>query len=760
MNSEIRRLIRKRDSLRTTFKLNHDPEVGKQYRACRNKVVSEIRKAKARKDCDLDMLLSSQLPSKVWWKLCKESLRPWTKSLDGPLKDSDGNLVTDNYTKAELFNDSFVSQTLLDTDSASIPITPLQNSSTIDPLIIMPEEVYKILSNLDPNKATGPDGLGNFLLKEAAVPIAQPLSELFNFSLSLCKFPSIWKIAQVVPIFKKGDPLLCTNYRPISLLPCISKVYEKLLFDHIFSFLKSNNLLLPNQSGFIPGDSTVNQLMSICNKIAAHFDKGEEVIGVFLDLTKAFDKVWHEGLLFKLRNIGICGQIYELLFSYLQERRQFVTLNGEKSQIKQLYAGVPQGSVLGPLLFLIYINDITDQVQNVSYLFADDTSVFAPFSSVHIDRAVEQLNVDLREIHCWAKKWLINIHPGKTVAMLFSVKRHPSILPPIYLGDQPISFVPIHTHLGVTLTPTLNWCEHINKVSSKCYKVLGILKKFKYRWTRRTLETCYLSFIRPIIEYGSILYDSCGKSDSSKLEGVQLEAARLVTGAKRGTSHSALYRELGWHTLKERRTMHKLTKMYSIIKSGSPSYLAYIVQSFKVGHRISTRSQEHGCLNLPFCKLEIYKRSPLISGMHLWNQLEVSLKGANTLNSFKSQLEKKCFPKENTYFYHIPNRSLQVALMQMRLGFSNLNGDLAKHGCIPNPNCTCGFQSEDVNHYFLFCPLYRTARQTLLESINEKYGDLHIDTNVLLYGSPTLNKIENNQILEYVFKFIDITKRF
>ena len=179
----------------------------------------------------------------------------------------------------------------------------------------MPEEVFKVLSKLDIDKATGPDCISNKLLHEAALPLAQPLSELLNFSLSLGKFPDTWKIAQVVPVFKKGDPLLCNNYRPISLLPCISKVFEKLLFDHIFAFLKHNHLLMENQSGFIPGDSTVNQLMAICNDISSNFDKGNEMLGIFLDLTKAFDRVWHDGLKYKLRDIGIQGQTFKLLFT-------------------------------------------------------------------------------------------------------------------------------------------------------------------------------------------------------------------------------------------------------------------------------------------------------------------------------------------------------------------------------------------------------------------------------------------------------------
>ena len=551
MNSEIRKLIKKRDSLRKEFLQNKDVTIGEHYRLYRNKVVSEIRKAKKQKENELDSHISAKLPPKKWWKLCKSSIAPQPGNLNGPLLDTYGNLVTESLNKAELLNDFFVSQSELDAESDSIPFVEHEDTNIIEPLIIMPEEVFGILTKLDANKASGPDGIGNLLLHEAAVPIAQPLTELFNFCLSLNKFPSSWKIAQVVPIFKKGDPLHCTNYRPISLLPCVSKVFERLLFDHIFSFLKSNKLLIPNQSGFIPGDSTVNQLMAICNNISSHLDKGEEVIGVFLDLTKAFDKVWHAGLKHKLREIGIRGQLFELLSSYLHYRKQFVTLNGHTSQLKMMHAGVPQGSVLGPLLFLIYINDITSDIKNDPYLFADDTSVLSHIESGDAYQAVNMLNCDLSQIQSWAKKWLICIHPQKTVAMLFSNKRVPSTLPPILLGDQVISLVSAHSHLGMTFTPTLSWTEHIERVSAKCYKILGILKRYKYRWTRNALETCYFSFVRPIVEYGSIIYDSCSIGDSNKLEAVQLEAARLVTGAKKGTSHDALYSELGWLTLKE-----------------------------------------------------------------------------------------------------------------------------------------------------------------------------------------------------------------
>jgi hypothetical protein len=407
----------------------------------------------------------------------------------------------------------------------------------------------------------------------------------------------------------------------------------------------------------------------------------------------------------------------------------------------------------------VYINDIGENVQSTSHLFADDTSVFSSLGCGGAIHAIDQLNKDLHEIHCWANKWLISIHPKKTVAMLFSLKKHPSVLPPIYLGDQLVSLVPVHSHLGVTLTPTLSWSEHINKMSSKCYKILGVLKKFKYRWTRRTLETCYLSFVRPIIEYADILYDSCGITDSSRLESVQLEAARLVTGAKRGTSHSALYRELGWLTLKERRKIHKLVKIYKIVNRISPDYLCDIIQSFQSKDHHHTRFHAQGCLKIPFCRTAIHKNSPFISGLQLWNRLDVKVKGACSLIAFKHCL-KSWFPSKPAPFYHISNRSLQVSFTQIRLGFSNLNDDLAIRNCIPDPKCPCGYQRENANHFLLQCPLYSSSRTELYAGIYNIQNSLRINVNLLLYGSQTLCPSENETLFILVYKYIESTRRF
>ena len=184
----------------------------------------------------------------------------------------------------------------------------------------------------------------------------------------------------------------------------------------------------------------------------------------------------------------------------------------------------------------------------MAFLFADDSSLFRKIVDGNIAAAVHDINYDLEKINSWAKQWLVQINASKTVVMLFSRKTSPSQLPAIILDGAVLKLVKSHKHLGITLMSSLSWTEHIDLTSGKSNRVLGMLKRFKYRWSRATLEICYKSFIRPIIEYGNIIYDLCTIADSDKLESVQLAAARLVTGAKKGTSHEPLYRELGWQT--------------------------------------------------------------------------------------------------------------------------------------------------------------------------------------------------------------------
>ncbi len=215
--------------------------------------------------------------------------------------------------------------------------------------------------------------------------------------------------------------MLCANYRPISLLCCTSKVFEKIIFDHIYAYLKNHGILSKNQSGFIQDDSTINQLISICNLIYKGLHNGDEFIGVFMDLTKAFDNVCHKGLIFKIEIYGIKGNLINWLTSYLTYRKQKVVINGNSSDIQCLKAGVPQDFVLGPLLFLLYNNDFCKNVLCKDFMFADDTSLLKQIRN-NMHHAASIVNKDLEAINDWCRQWLVTVNPTKTVYMLFQGK--------------------------------------------------------------------------------------------------------------------------------------------------------------------------------------------------------------------------------------------------------------------------------------------------------------------------------------------------
>ena len=261
------------------------------------------------------------------------------------------------------------------------------------------DDIAKLIQNLDSNNGHGHDQISIRMLRLCSNSTGKPLEIIFNRCLETSTFPNDWKKGNVVPVFKKGDKQILKNYRPISLLPVCGKIFEKLIFNKIFKFFIENDLISPNQSGFKPGDSCINQLLSIIHDIYKSFDCGYEVRGVFLDISKGFDKVWYDGIIFKLKQNRISGKLHKLLHDSLVNRKQRVVLNGQVSSLSNVKAGVPQGSILGPLLFLIYINDLPKGLSSNAKLFADDTSLFSVIHDSCTTR--NELNDDLIKISNW-----------------------------------------------------------------------------------------------------------------------------------------------------------------------------------------------------------------------------------------------------------------------------------------------------------------------------------------------------------------------
>ena len=395
----------------------------------------------------------------------------------------------------------------------------------------------------------------------------------------------MWKIANVIPILKKGDKQLSKNYRPI--LPICGKMLEKITFNNLYNYLNGNNLITKNQSGFRPGDSTTNRLLYLVNEIHKAFDdpKCLEIRAVFLDISKAFDKVWHDGLLFKPNQNGISGSLLKRFEDYLHDRKQRVVLNGFYSDYSPIESGVPQGSVLGPLLLLVYINDLERNIKSNVKFFADDTMLFSLVKN-HVISA-NDLNQDLDMKYQWAHQWKMKFNPDPTkqaTEILFSCIKKSVNHPQLIFNGSAVVQVNEQKHLGLTLEPGLS-CENISvKRFIKAKKNIGILKHLSNFLSLKTLDQMYKALVRSHLDYCDVIYHipsithqpPLGRALSSlmeKVERVQYQAALAITDAWQGSSRSKIYDELGWETLSDRRKYRRVLQIHTIINNNTLSHL-------------------------------------------------------------------------------------------------------------------------------------------------------------------------------------------
>ena len=522
---------------------------------------------------------------------------------------------------------------------------------------------------------------------------------------------------------------------------------ERCVHKHLYNYLIENNLLTSSQSGFIRGDSTVNQLTFLYNDISRALDQGKEVRAVFCDISKAFDRVWHRGLLSKLQSIGITDSLLDWFSSYLSSRKQRVVYANSSSQWSCIKAGVPQGSILGPLLFLIYINDIVNSINSNIRLFADDTSLYITVDNPSSSAAL--LNTYLKTIHSWSQKWLVSFNPAKTESMIFSRKQSKIAHPPIYMNNIAINQVQTHTHLGLTFSADAKWTTHINKSINNAWRRIGLLRSLKFILSRSSLERMYFSFIRPLLEYGDVIWDNCSVGLKNDLEAVQNEAARIVAGATKLCNIKNLLRELNWDTLEARRKKHRLILFFKMYHHMTPSYISDLIPSKSQTTHFLRSTGDVPSIN---SRTQSYNSSFLPATIHDWNNLPFQTRNSTTISSFKRALETNLI-KSNP-LYKLGTRKGQILHTRLRLGCSSLNFDLHRKSISDSPLCRCG-SVETASHYLLYCPLYQQLRTQLLSDIP---CPPLVDS--LLYGDEHLSFQQNKQLFILVQRFIVASKRF
>ena len=443
------KLIRNRKRLfRKARKSNNNIRLWQKFKTVRNKVIYEIRQSKQLYFENLASSINIDKPNpKLFWEVSKQLMKSGLSQEAIPPLRCNNQIFESDTDKANILNDYFASQSKVRYPDKPLPNSQRRIDINLSSIVITEQDVKDSLSTLKINKSSGPDFVSPRLLKEGASIIVKPLTKIFNKSLQSAHFPKPWKYANVTPIHKKEDKSLPSNYRPVSLLSQIGKSMEKCIHKHMFNYVNLHQLLTPLQSGFIPKDSTTNQLIHLYHTFCEAVDDGKEVSVVFCDISKAFDRVWHKGFLHKLENIGCTGKLLEWFKSYLCERKQRVVLKGQASNWTDVEAGVPQGSVLGPLLFLIFINDIVKDINSSIRLFADDTSLYKIVENPNA--AALSLNTDLDKIYQWADVWLVEFNPLKTFTMTISILLAHPYHPPLFFNGVQIQETDTHKHLGL-----------------------------------------------------------------------------------------------------------------------------------------------------------------------------------------------------------------------------------------------------------------------------------------------------------------------
>jgi hypothetical protein len=464
----------------------------------------------------------------------------------------------------------------------------------------------------------------------------------------------------------------------------------------MYKYLSENRLLTAKNSGFKENDSTINQLIYIVHNIYKNLESKKDTCMIFLDLSKAFDRVYHPGLLFKLKQMGFEGNFLKWLNSYLSHRQTRVLLNSQCSEWRPINAGVPQGSILGPLLFLIFINDVVNEVNSDIYLFADDTSLMRKITNIRSD--VELLNDDLRKLHNWSQQWRMSFNPDKTVFMTFSLKRRRINIGPLILNDQVIREVEEHTHLGLTLTNKMEWQSNIDNIINKVSKTVASFKRLKFIVPRKTLQALYISLVRSVIDYGDCIYSNLAENSSKKLESVQREVMIVCTGAIRRTRTELLYKEVGWEPLKIRRDNRCLIMFYKMVNNLVPTYLSQLVPH-QIQHSVTYNLRKRDQLQVPFARTVRYFNYFTVSTSRRWNSLDPTLRNSSSLNQFKSALKRlNGYRTNKLYLIGLPQAHIHHT--RLRLGLSGLYGHLHGYHIIQDGKCPyCYLGVEDAKHY-------------------------------------------------------------
>ena len=622
----IRKIMLKQTMWRVYRRTRKDEDYAK-YKEALNAATTEIRQSKRSYEQKLACNIKNDSKSFYAYVRSKQNVQDKV----GPLEDSAGNIISQGFLMAEDLNGYF-SSVFTKEDISSLPVADAKfqgaKSDYLGPLVVTPELVAKKIKAMKDNKSPGVDGIPPKLLMETVEQISIPLARVFNLSLKEGVVPFEWKEANIIPLFKKGSRNKSENYRPVSLTSVICKLLERLIKDHMVDFLVKHKLLNSSQHGFLKARSCLTNMLCFLEEITKWIDVGSPVDIIYLDFQKAFDKVPHQRLLLKLKAHGIGDSITDWIEQWLTDRRQRVVVDGEVSNWKSVLSGVPQGSVLGPILFLIYINDLDDSITSNVLKFADDTKLFR---KVNTDGDKQHLQNDLDRLVKWSEKWQMLFNFGKCKCLHTG---HRNLNVNYRMGDTVLGTTVKEKDLGVTISADMKVSEQCGIAASKGNQILGLIRRNITYKGKKLIIPLYKAIVRPHLEYCIQAWRPYRKKDIDTLERIQRRATKMIPEL-RDLSYEERLKECGLTTLETRRLRGDQIEVFKIL-NGYENIDRNMFFSLKKDSR--TRGHEVKLVK-DQCRLDIRKHSFSQRTINEWNKLSTDCVTASSVNMFKNKVD-------------------------------------------------------------------------------------------------------------------------
>ena len=493
--------------------------------------------------------------------------------------------------------------------------------------------------------AVGADDVSRKMIIPILDIICPILTSMLNFSIDSCEFPSAWKEAQIIPLPKKNNPTCDNDYRPISILPFLSKVLERLVQSQLTYFLSKNNLLNPLQSGFRPGHSTITSLVKITDDIRMGMDIQQVTVLVLLDFSNAFGTVDFDIMLAILASLNISPNVIDWFHNYLHGRRQRIRIYDSYSDWSSVNAGVPQGGVLSPLLFSLFINNISQHITSLYHLYADDLQIYCKSKISELPIAINTINNNLMKISAWSTCFGVQLNPSKSQAIVVGSpklisKISISTLPDIIIDGQIIPYSKSVKNLGIIIDHNMSWDPQVSEVSRKMFASVGYLFRLRNFLPIPTKIVLAQSLLLPILDYADSCYLDLKEEQLNKLERLQNLAIRFIFGLKKYDHVSDFRKKLKWLPIRLRRNTHILHLLYCVLFDPlTPPYLKERFHFLGHSHSRHLRSEQNLTLTIPSHSSSFLSNSFTVTSSRLWNALPLDIRRAKSLIIFKRLLK-------------------------------------------------------------------------------------------------------------------------